>query len=442
MLQSENDVGKGPTPAKFVQQQHEARKKKKKQQQQHQKSSLLRFLLLLLSRLTSSLTSTLHGVDTLFERFGRLITRKVPISSNFHRQSCTVVPFEVTCVAVMSQFVTEILQLYSIGDSFYQRELAKLLREDKFLILVVCLGILFLYILRLVVRLLQSAMSPSCVPSQQRVQDNMDELRTVRLQALMGDFYQDISQPPIWGPPSSRVLLFVSSTFTDTHEERNILQQRLLPELRERASEEGVDIIFCDLRSGIPDANTLDHMTWLGCQHELHRCFSLSAGYFFLSLQSSKYGYMPIPKFIDQEAYEKRLKDSVQMTFDCASHAELVALALEWYHLDTNAVPPVYVLKNLTGVTADDKVFWDKVLPWLRELFEGVVFDRTFPDGVIGRSVTEYETKAAIALCGGNSSNNNAADGLKKKGIRWIYRCFDPPISVAQVRCRLLISFL
>ena len=69
----------------------------------------------------------------------------------------------------MSQLATELLQLYSIGDSFYQRELTKLQRElnnfeeNKFLAVIplvigFILGILFLYVLRLVVRLLQSAM--------------------------------------------------------------------------------------------------------------------------------------------------------------------------------------------------------------------------------------------------------------------------------------------
>jgi hypothetical protein len=265
---------------------------------------------------------------------------------------------------------------------------------------------------------------------------NIDmDMATARIKALMGDFYHDIHLPPIWGPPSSHFLLFVSSTFTDTHEERNILQG-LLPELRAIASEYGVDIIFCDLRSGIPDANTIDHLTWLGCQRELLRCFSVSAGYFFLSLQSGKYGYMPIPKFIDQEAFDQRLTDSAQMTFDCASNAEVVALAHEWYHLDTNAVPPVYVLKNLTGQPwPADQEYWDKVLPWLRELLQGVVFDRDFSDGVIGRSVTEYEVKAAFDLCGGGSGESNNADGHKKleKGIRWLRRRFEGGISEAQV---------
>ncbi len=35
----------------------------------------------------------------------------------------------------------------------------------------------------------------------------------------------------------------------------------------------------------VRDDNTLDHMTWLACKAEIERCFRLSAGYAFISLQ-------------------------------------------------------------------------------------------------------------------------------------------------------------
>lgn len=242
-----------------------------------------------------------------------------------------------------------------------------------------------------------------------------EELQVVmqkRIAALQGDWFGQ--EEPDWKPPENKFLLFVSSTFTDTHEERNVLHA-LLPALRALATAAGLSIIFLDLRSGIPDANTLDHLTWIGCHHELTRCYQESAGCFFLSLQGSKYGYIPIPKTIEQGAFEKRLVDSAAMIFHAAPADELVALAREWYFLDTNEMPTVYVLKNLTGDWAQDKVFWDKVLPWLRELLQGLAFDPAFPDGVIGRSVTEYEVKAAVAMCNGGRNLNR---------IRWVRRHF------------------
>ena len=237
-----------------------------------------------------------------------------------------------------------------------------------------------------------------------------------RLQALRGDFATVADD---FSAPSPRLLVFASSTFTDTHEERNILLTKVLLPLREEARPHGVEMIVLDLRSGIPDENTLDHLTWLGCQRELLRCFSQSAGLFFLSLQGNKYGYMPIPKFIDQTALDARLLERAGAEF-----AADVALAREWYLLDTNAVPPVYVLKNLVadwalGDASVERAFWDKdkgVLVRLRELLHGVAFDPAFEDGIIGRSVTEYEAKLALKMCADD-------DGDKlRKGVRWLRR--------------------
>ena len=249
-----------------------------------------------------------------------------------------------------------------------------------------------------------------------------------RLHALRGDF-ATTTDP--FAPPASQLLVFVSSTFTDTHEERNILLgKNVLLALRDEARPHGVEVILLDLRSGIPDENTLDHLTWLGCQRELVRCFSQSAGLFFLSLQGNKYGYMPIPKYIDQAALDARLSERSAVPDDAAD----VALAKDWYRLDTNAVPPVYVLKNLVadwslGADASmERAFWDKdkgVLVRLRALLHGVAFDPAFEHGVIGRSVTEYEAKLALQLCGegGGEGGGGGEDGERlRRGVRWLRR--------------------
>ena len=263
-----------------------------------------------------------------------------------------------------------------------------------------------------------------------------DSKRQARLDALRGDFF---TINDALAAPSLLLLVFVSSTFTDTHEERNILLEKVLIMLRVEARSHGIEVILLDLRSGIPDENTLDHLTWLGCQRELLRCSSGSAGLFFLSLQGNKYGYMPIPKFIDQAAFDQRLAER------CADeHA--VALAKEWYHLDNNAVPPVYVLKNLVddwskGDASQDKRFWDKtdgVQMHLLELLKDLVFDPVFEDGVIGRSVTEYEAKLALKLCKTAATSGDdgcVEDGDKlRKGIRWLRREFVGGVTEIRIR--------
>ena len=69
-----------------------------------------------------------------------------------------------------------------------------------------------------------------------------------------------------WKIPSFSLKYFVSSTFTDTHEERNVIMARLLPELNVIAKSHGIDITFVDMRWGVKDENTDDHKTWDACK--------------------------------------------------------------------------------------------------------------------------------------------------------------------------------
>lgn len=52
-------------------------------------------------------------------------------------------------------------------------------------------------------------------------------------------------------PPKFRLLVFVSSTFTDTEKERNILLEKVVPKLRKFGLlNGGIDVTFVDLRWG------------------------------------------------------------------------------------------------------------------------------------------------------------------------------------------------
>ena len=267
-----------------------------------------------------------------------------------------------------------------------------------------------------------------------------EDITSCRFKALRGDFFDpnDLVRSPKWEALKRKILIFISSTFTDTHDERNILLLEILSSLRDRARPLGIEIIMLDLRSGIPDASTLEHDTWVGCEYELVRCFNESAGLFFLSLQGDKYGYMMLPKTIDQGAFERRLSESDGMTFSKPS-SELRDLAAEWYQLDTNAQPAVYVLRSLSGDRNVDKLFWSDVQPQLCELFHGVVFDYNHPDCIVGHSVTEYEFKTALSLSkeglvGLGHGTNGGGDGETnmRKGIRWLRRIFDGGVRLDQ----------
>ena len=188
---------------------------------------------------------------------------------------------------------------------------------------------------------------------------------------------------------SYQLRVFVSSTFTDTHLERNIILDEIVPILKGIAQPYGIEIVFVDMRYGVRNENTADHMTWIACRDELSSCMKVSNGLFFLSLQGDKYGYQPIPKFIPQDVYDIRY---ASLSVDDQS------LLSQWYQLDTNNIPiGVYVLKNL--IDKDDPSFWS-AQPIIQELLKDITFDTSddrYSDIIVGRSVTEYEARSALA---------------------------------------------
>jgi len=273
----------------------------------------------------------------------------------------------------------------------------------------------------------------------------------VRLRVLVGDFdnlefivraglaadekssstvgvqLQQVRQPSYWKTSSWLLKVFVSSTFTDTHRERNVLMEQLLPTLKEYAASRDISIVLVDMRYGIKDENTLEHLTWQGCFEGIKNCYEESDGLFFLSLQGNKYGYVPLPKYISQTILDEKLS---------VFSEEVGAVARANYILDTNSLPPRYVLKDL--ISLDDNSYWSETLPTLLGQsiagtgttgsgsdvvgagagvsLSGIPLDPTAwccEELVVGRSVTEWETKCALA------------DDASLARIAWFHRTFD-----------------
>ena len=109
-----------------------------------------------------------------------------------------------------------------------------------------------------------------------------------RKSVLFGNFMSG-AKLKVWMSPTNKLVIFVSSTFTDTKVERDILMGEILSDLREIGTPHLIDVIFVDLRWGITDESTLEHATWIECSREIERCHQQSDGIFFLSLQSDKY---------------------------------------------------------------------------------------------------------------------------------------------------------
>ena len=220
----------------------------------------------------------------------------------------------------------------------------------------------------------------------------------------------------IWKIPSFNLSYFVSSTFTDTHDERNIILSRLLPELTKISQPHGIDITFIDMRWGVKDENTDDHMTWDACKAELKRCINESHETFFISLQGYKYGYRPLPREINQVIFDHHINKYNDVDKD-----ELVELAKKWYILDTNSIPKKYVLMKLNDYNRND--YWDyklpnsnppvfipKALSKLLKLLNGLMFEDNL---YIGDSVTNWETIYAL----NHDTNNDRSHWMRRQII-------------------------
>ena len=238
---------------------------------------------------------------------------------------------------------------------------------------------------------------------------SMFQLDTEALVACLNG--QSLSSSITLKPPNNKLLMIISSTFTDTMDERNLILGEISVYLQQVCKQKGldVDVKFVDMRYGVRDENTLDHMTWVACCAAIERCEKESSGVFFISLQGEKYGYQMAPKLIPQAQLDERLsKIGPEMTlaslevvkkppegFDPAS-VKVFDFFKEWYVLDENAIPPRYELKHLKEV--NDPLYWDVALPMIVEVLKDLSFDPQRDENLlVARSVTEYETRVALS---------------------------------------------
>lgn len=152
--------------------------------------------------------------------------------------------------------------------------------------------------------------------------------------------------------------LFVSSTFNDFKDEREILHDEVLPRIRSFCNERGYDFQMIDLRWGIYSESTLNHRTLPICINEVKRCKDFSPRPNFLAMVGERYGWVPLPPFISQEEFSHIAEQ--------LNECEQKALA-EWYLYDSNEVGGQYYLQTRSGSYVDDSLWSDKESE-LREL--------------------------------------------------------------------------
>ena len=185
-------------------------------------------------------------------------------------------------------------------------------------------------------------------------------------------------------PTSARTFrIFVSSTFSDLVAERNALQERVFPRLRELCQQHGARFQVIDLRWGVSEEASLDQQAMNICLGEIARCQQTSPRPNFIVLLGDRYGWMPPPAQIPEDEYQ-RLLDEIELKEDCL-------LVEEWYSLDENAVPPQRILKpRVRGSSYQDYENWQPVEERLQMILAEAAKTITLP----GNRLTAYTASA------------------------------------------------
>eukprot|EP01103_Thecamoeba_quadrilineata_P016414 TRINITY_DN5482_c0_g1_i1.p1 TRINITY_DN5482_c0_g1~~TRINITY_DN5482_c0_g1_i1.p1 ORF type:complete len:1835 (+),score=369.73 TRINITY_DN5482_c0_g1_i1:132-5507(+) len=170
---------------------------------------------------------------------------------------------------------------------------------------------------------------------------------------LMGDFSVTATKPKI-------VRIFTSSTFTDTEYERNMLMKDVYPFLRGLCQKFGYEFQVVDMRWGIRDQSTLDHLTSDLCIREIISCQDTSMGVNFVTFLGDKYGYRIFPNQIDSKDFRLMLEHLKTINED-------TSVLLRWFLEDKNALnKTVFVLQPITALLPNYNSLEDSVRNFAR----------------------------------------------------------------------------
>ena len=108
---------------------------------------------------------------------------------------------------------------------------------------------------------------------------------------------------------SSRVVLFISSTFEDTKFEQDYLLLEVFPFLEDFCRQLHLSFSVVTMRWGVRAAAGNFHLTSEMCMQQLEMCKQESVGLAYVTLQSHRYGYRPFPNTILADEFEKIMRN-------------------------------------------------------------------------------------------------------------------------------------
>ena len=182
--------------------------------------------------------------------------------------------------------------------------------------------------------------------------------------------------------------LFISSTFSDFHEEREILQTKVFPKIKQYCSEHGYTFQPIDLRWGVSNEAQLDQSALNLCLSEVKSCKSYVHPNFLIMI-GDRYGWIPLPNIIEKLEFESLLNEVA---------TEDKKYLDDWYYEDRNQLPTSYILKERDTEFIDYE-HWAIVENKLRLILQEVVSKSSLKEEKKSKyftSATEAETIEGI----------------------------------------------
>ena len=213
-----------------------------------------------------------------------------------------------------------------------------------------------------------------------------------------------------WKPPSWKLHIFLSSTYSDVILEHRCIMGRILPPLLVQARRAEIDMTVIDADIDIDEDDNEARYFWRIIESEIDRCKSSSNGLFFLSLLGLKYGWCPLVHTIDASVFNEWGDENVD--------SDVYDVLTKWYTRNDDFDPPRYMLKRFEP---GDTTSIFKLLQVLRDRMPPLPFSRSTPALLAGHSLLEWQT--LHALC----SSNDISIDEEEPGLRsyWIHRSFD-----------------
>jgi WD40 repeat protein len=179
------------------------------------------------------------------------------------------------------------------------------------------------------------------------------------------------------------IRIFISSTFDDFQDERNILHNNVFPVLRTYCLEHEARFLPIDLRWGISAQASNDQYIVRPCLEEVKRCQKASLFFSFLALLGDRYGSRLLPESIVQTDFDALLLGLSREEQD---------LAHKWYRLDQNMLPASFALRPRDPT-------WDSDSPILQAALLKAVQKTTIGPMTrlrLTKSITEQEIDSGI----------------------------------------------